>query len=322
MATINGTAANNTLIGTILADIINGRAGNDILNGGGGNDTLNGGAGNDTMDGGAGNDRLVGGTGNDTYIFGRNSGVDTVVDTDTTVGNFDRILINADTKPADVTVTKTGRNLILKIAGTTDSITINNYFKAGNGNLVEQIKFADGTMWDKTAIGFLLAGLPADGDTLMQDHFFFDEDGQHLIGAGNIGDSYTTVMQGTVGADSYAFGTGAGKVLAADFDRNATNIDSLDVATASFNQLWFERSNGHLKVSIIGTADSFTIGDWYLNEANRFETFNAGGKQLLGSEVEALVNAMSAFAPPAMGQTTLPAAYQTALNPVIAANWS
>jgi hypothetical protein len=30
---------------------------------------------------------------------------------------------------------------------------------------------------------------------------------------------------------------------------------------------------------------------------------------------------MAAFATPAAGQTTLPAAYQTALNPLIAANW-
>jgi hypothetical protein len=30
---------------------------------------------------------------------------------------------------------------------------------------------------------------------------------------------------------------------------------------------------------------------------------------------------MAAFAPPAAGQTSLPPNYQTALNPVIAANW-
>lgn len=34
-----------------------------------------------------------------------------------------------------------------------------------------------------------------------------------------------------------------------------------------------------------------------------------------------LVQAMAAFAPPSAGQTTLPPAYQTALAPVLAANW-
>ena len=45
------------------------------------------------------------------------------------------------------------------------------------------------------------------------------------------------------------------------------------------------------------------------------------GKVLLDTQVDQLVNAMAAFAPPAAGQTTLPAAYQAVLNPVIAANW-
>jgi hypothetical protein len=37
--------------------------------------------------------------------------------------------------------------------------------------------------------------------------------------------------------------------------------------------------------------------------------------------VENLVQAMAAFSPPAAGETTLPPAYQTSLEPVIAANW-
>ena len=42
---------------------------------------------------------------------------------------------------------------------------------------------------------------------------------------------------------------------------------------------------------------------------------------LLNSQVDALVSAMSAFAPPPAGQTTLPSNYQKVLEPVIAANW-
>lgn len=47
----------------------------------------------------------------------------------------------------------------------------------------------------------------------------------------------------------------------------------------------------------------------------------ADGQTLLDSQVQALVSAMAAFAPPAQGQTTLPEAYQAALAPVIAASW-
>jgi hypothetical protein len=47
----------------------------------------------------------------------------------------------------------------------------------------------------------------------------------------------------------------------------------------------------------------------------------ADNHSLVDSRVENLVQAMAAFSPPGAGQTTLPPAYQTALNPVLAANW-
>jgi trimeric autotransporter adhesin len=65
MATINGTAGNNSLTGTPTADVINGLGGNDTLDGAAGNDKLDGGTGNDSLFGGLDNDTLSGGTGND-----------------------------------------------------------------------------------------------------------------------------------------------------------------------------------------------------------------------------------------------------------------
>ena len=42
---------------------------------------------------------------------------------------------------------------------------------------------------------------------------------------------------------------------------------------------------------------------------------------LLESQVDVLVQAMAAFAPPGAGQTTLPSNYQQALAAVLAVNW-
>nr|WP_290222820.1 hypothetical protein [Trichocoleus desertorum] len=73
------TAGNDLILGTILADYIDGLegddqiqgdAGNDFLSGAGGQDVLFGQAGNDTLVGQAGNDQLVGGDGNDFLIGG------------------------------------------------------------------------------------------------------------------------------------------------------------------------------------------------------------------------------------------------------------
>ncbi|MDB5373912.1 MAG: hypothetical protein JWP04_2554 [Belnapia sp.] len=53
-----GTAGDDRMHGTGLADLLLGGAGADALSGGGGDDTLEGGAGDDTLDGGAGLDVL------------------------------------------------------------------------------------------------------------------------------------------------------------------------------------------------------------------------------------------------------------------------
>ncbi|WP_233686243.1 type I secretion C-terminal target domain-containing protein [Pseudomonas anguilliseptica] len=67
---INGTDADEILIGGSTNDTLNGGAGNDVLIGGAGNDILNGGTGRDRLEGGAGNDTLNGGAGNDILIGG------------------------------------------------------------------------------------------------------------------------------------------------------------------------------------------------------------------------------------------------------------
>ena len=97
------------------------------------------------------------------------------------------------------------------------------------------------------------------------------------------------------------------------------------LAGVSADQIWFRRPTGtnNLEVQIIGRTEKVTIKDWYLGSAYHVEQFKTadGAKTLLDSSVENLVSAMAAFAPPASGQTSLPAAYQSALASVIASNW-
>lgn len=60
---------NETLIGTLRDDNLNGGTGDDYLDGLGGNDALDGGTGNDTLVGGLGNDTLTGSADADTFVF-------------------------------------------------------------------------------------------------------------------------------------------------------------------------------------------------------------------------------------------------------------
>jgi Ca2+-binding RTX toxin-like protein len=76
MATVTGTADDETLPGTSNHDVINGAGGDDVLSGAGGDDQLNGGDGDDILSGGRGFDTLYGGAGDD--ILNGGAGIDTL----------------------------------------------------------------------------------------------------------------------------------------------------------------------------------------------------------------------------------------------------
>ncbi|MEI2718898.1 MAG: calcium-binding protein [Gemmatimonadales bacterium] len=72
----------------------------------------------------------------------------------------------------------------------------------------------------------------------------------------------------------------------------------------------------------MGTADKVRLTNWYLGDPYQVEVFRlANGQQLLDSQVQQLVQAMSAFSPPPVGQTSLTPSQLAALSPVIAASW-
>jgi RTX calcium-binding nonapeptide repeat (4 copies) len=68
---VSGTDADDILVGTAIAERINGNAGNDTIDGNGGNDSIFGDAGDDRIicDSGDGSDVIDGGEGNDTLVF-------------------------------------------------------------------------------------------------------------------------------------------------------------------------------------------------------------------------------------------------------------
>ncbi|WP_137895068.1 calcium-binding protein [Ramlibacter sp. 2FC] len=160
-----GTSAHDTYILDGVNDTVEAGDGNDRIFGGGGNDVLMGGLGDDVIDGSSGNDELAGeyvnsfqgwfaGGGNDTYLFGRGDGQDIVYDTDTTVGNVDTLMFKSGVAPSDILMSRLGDSLVLKIAGTTDQVTLHNYLQSDGASswAIEQIGFADGTVWDVATV--------------------------------------------------------------------------------------------------------------------------------------------------------------------------
>src|SRR3954465_12441966 len=89
MATFNGTAGNDTIIGGADNDSIVGFGGNDSLLGGGGSDTVQGATGNDFVSGNEGADWVEGNQGNDEVRGG--AGQDSIAFRDFGDANADQL---------------------------------------------------------------------------------------------------------------------------------------------------------------------------------------------------------------------------------------
>jgi Ca2+-binding RTX toxin-like protein len=219
--TIDGGAGNDTITDSGGNDTIEGGAGNDtitdqgggtnVLRGGDGNDTITfssqatnaveGGAGDDliqinsstsnssayanTIAGGAGNDRLVSGGTADTYVFNRGDGQDSINDTGAVssgVAGVDKLVFGAGIAAGDVTVSRSGNHLVLKISdpsnpAATDQVTIENWNTVAYR--IEQVVFADGTTWTTVQLSNMsMAGTEGDDTlTLQSDGIFADGKG-------------------------------------------------------------------------------------------------------------------------------------------------
>ena len=223
---LRGTPVDNTISAGLGDDTVYGHAGNDSLVGGGGDDNLVGEDGADTLDGGAGNDRLLGGLGNNVYRFGKGDGQDWISHYgDPDVAKLNTLALKAGIAPSEVTLKRTGEHLVLSIAGTTDSVTIDNFFWYGdpyntnpNGsvNPVQQITFHDGTVWDIAAMlaRALTGTADADGITgTALDDALTGEAGSDSLSGGEGNDTlqggaHNDTLWGENGNDSLVGGEG------------------------------------------------------------------------------------------------------------------
>lgn len=249
------------------------------------NDIIIGNSASNTINGGAGADRMQGNDGSDVYY------VDNVEDT---------IIENANE----------GNDLVYILGNKIKQYTLSNH--------IESLDLSQAS-----------GDINGTGNDLNN---YIRGTHQNNIISGGKGDD---ILIGLRGSDTYLFNKGDGSdrisEIGWDVPSAASDIDTLIFGpNISTDQLWFSKKdfNGSLDIEVIGTTDKISIEYWYPNQQTtwgesyieKIQTTN--GKTLTYDNVDKLVNAMAAFSPPALGQTTLPSNYQQALAPVIAATWS
>lgn len=229
-----------------------------------GDDTLYGNEGANVLDGKAGNDYLAGRSGNDTYVFGRGYGQDTVYDYDTTADNVDTVKIAAGVSVIDLIVRSNGNDLILSIAGTNDRMTLQSW-NMGSAYRIEQVRFADGTLWNVDSLRIQCLTGSAGDDVLI------GTDGADLLD----GKAGNDTLSGGLGNDTYVFGRGYGEDQVDDYDTTAGNVDTLQIASGISTSDLIVRFGGwgdtDLVLNIAGTSDRMTLRDWHFDGNRRVE---------------------------------------------------
>ena len=304
--TLHGGKGNDKLYGDDGDDVLAGRDGDDLIDGGTGNDYILGDAGNDVLIGGEGNDEIKGGTGNDTYIFNRGDGVDIIEETD----GFDKICLGEGIAPNDVVarvslVNSNEVSLELSLKGTGDKITVRRQFgtfsysngdTASPGAQIEQITFADGTIWGIDEIyrrahvmfgtdgsdNFHAAGGSAvvyngrSGDDYiagtMGDDKLYGDDGDDAIsgGEGNdllVGGKGNDELSGSRGDDTYIFNKGDGS----DMISECGGIDTIKFGEGitpddvDVKRVYKSGSDyGYvLELSLKGTSDKISVKNYF-----------------------------------------------------------
>jgi Ca2+-binding RTX toxin-like protein len=160
---IVGNAAANNLTGTNAPDLMKGLDGDDTLSTGAGDDALEGGAGNDLLLGGTGVDWYFGGDGNDTMQYNRGDGQDIVLEWDPTPGNIDRLLFDSTINPLDLVLSRQVNDLRVAVNGTTDQVTIMNWWHESNSTAgqVEELQAGNGLKLLNTQVEQLIGAMAA-----------------------------------------------------------------------------------------------------------------------------------------------------------------
>ena len=273
------------------ADNFHGTYGGETIAGGAGDDWISGRGGNDIIIGGTGNDTLGGGSGDDTYRFARGDGQDTIRDGidyyDGGNGGNDTIELGEGITPDQVIVTQqnNGRDLKLDL-GEGDSIYIGNSPLTDDGNRIEQVKFADGTIWTAADL-FARSTIPTDG----ADNFHGTYGGETIAGGagddwisgrgGNdiiIGGTGNDTLGGGSGDDTYRFARGDGQDTIRDgidyYDGGNGGNDTIELGEGITPDqvIVTQQNNGRDLKLDLGEGDSIYIGNSPLtDDGNRIE---------------------------------------------------
>jgi Ca2+-binding RTX toxin-like protein len=192
------------------------------VNGGAMNDVLAATGGQATLQGGRGDDALTSHMGGNTFVFAAGDGADTVHSQYSSAAKQDTVLFRSGISAADLTLARSGADLVITRTGTTDAVRVAGYY---GGSVALEIAFDDGSRLRAADIA-TLTGQPiqiapafafgpgndtqtlSDGDDVASA---LAGDDRVLAGAGDdtvAGDAGSDTLSGEAGNDVLSGGAG------------------------------------------------------------------------------------------------------------------
>ena len=269
------TIKSRSLLGEAGDDELRGFNGrDDVIVGGGGNDTLIGGTGDDLLIGGTGDDMLEGGAGSDTYRIGLGDGNDVITEFD--ADGEDVVELSTDIAPEDVLVRWTLQGDMAVTLPDGRRLTVRGQANTWSDRVgIEQLRFADGTVWDRTELAARALAATSGDDAIVGGYQDDTLDG----GAGN------DQFQDLGGYDTYRFGAGDGQDTIAD---NYGRV--LFKPGIGQNDITFSRDGNDLIATVTASGDAVRIKEW-LNSWQRIDRFDFdNGASLNVNDVLAKLN--------------------------------
>lgn len=246
--------------------------------------------GNDTLGGGRGDDLMIGGSGDDTYVINVGDGVDTVRDIGlfrpADSAGYDVLKFQAlSTAAVFKRSTIDAKDLVITFTGTTDQVTIDEFYGLGR---IEEFEFGDGVLLSAIdAEQLAVAGSATGGNDIVLGSAEPD------TLSGGAGDD---TLDGREGSDRYLFDLGDGHDIVSDTGTGESNTLAFGTGITAA-QVAFQKLGSDLKATF-GTGDSVTITGQYSGAANRpiAQAVFADGSRLSAAEIDQLVLAQQATA--------------------------
>ncbi|MEL6207060.1 MAG: calcium-binding protein, partial [Pseudomonadota bacterium] len=231
-----------------------------------GDDTIVGTRNAETFERSVGNDTLDGRRGADRYLFGAGDGQDTIQDTG--IGGRDRIVLVDATSPFVLVNASSSdpTDLVLRVAGRSDTITVEGQFTSDISRVVEVLEFADGTTWNANRLReTAFENQSTDGDDTLLGT------AQRDSLSGGLGND---TISGLAGGDTYLFGRGDGMDVIDD--NGSGGEDTIAIAGFTPAETTVVRASGandDVVFSFANSTDTLTvIGGLGTDTADRIET--------------------------------------------------